>query len=187
MRYVEIKSPQSSDYLQSIRHCQLIFDLSSYEVREITQKLLDASMIAPNSLHYLVAKEEEDLTGFVVYYYLQKIRLGYLDYIATIDQFRGRGIGSQLYGKMIEELQVKHPDIEGIVYEVKSTDADFEERVRFFEKQGAQILKLEDFPLPQSVIDSGLIMMYQPLKPGAKIQGKDILDIFRVLSETLWH
>jgi GNAT superfamily N-acetyltransferase len=186
LKYIEVKSPQAIDYQQTINYCQLVFDLSNYEVREITQKLLDSSSIAPNEMHYIVLKENDQTVGFAVYYYLTPIRLGYLDFLAVLPEFRCRGLGSKLYQQVVNELKVKHPDIEGLILEAKSTD-DVEQRRDFFIKQGACELKLGSFQIPQQVKDSGLLLMYQPLTKEAEMDSKLLTQAFRVLAETLWH
>ena len=187
LKYIEVKSPQAIDYQQTINYCQLVFELSNYEVREITQKLLDSSSIAPNEMHYIVLKENDQPVGFAVYYYLTPIRLGYLDYLAVLPEFRCRGLGSKLYQQMVSELKVKHPDIEGLILEAKSTDDDVEQRRDFFIKQGACELKLGSFQIPQQVMDSGLLLMYQPLIKEAEMDSKLLIQAFQVLAKTLWH
>lgn len=187
LRCIEVKSPQATDYQQTIRHCQLMFELSNYEVREITQKLLDSSIIAPNEMHYIVLKENDQVIGFAVYYYLAPVRMGYLDYLAILPEFQGRGFGTMLYNQVVNELKTRHPEIEGIILEAKSTDEDVEQRLAFFIKQGGHELKLENYQVPQNVVDSGLLLMFHPLHKEAQMDSQLLMQIFRVLAKTLWH
>lgn len=187
LRYIEVKSPQAIDYQQTIRHCQLMFELSNYEIREITQKLLDSSQIAPNEMHYVVLKENDQVIGFAVYYYLTPVRLGYLDYLAVLPEYRNQGFGSMLYQQVVSELKAQHPEIEGLILEAKSTDNNVEQRLGFFIKQGAFELKLKNYQVPQQVLDSGLLLMYQPLIEEAEMGSQLLMQVFRVLAKTLWH
>lgn len=187
LKYIDVKSPQAIDYLQTINYCKLVFDLSNYKIREITQKLLDSFSISPNEMHYIVLKENDQPVGFAVYYYLIPIRLGYLDYLTVLPEFRCRGFGSELYHQMINELKLKHQDIEGLILEAKSTDDEVEQRRDFFIKQGACELKLGSFQIPQQVLDSGLLLMYQPIIKEVEMDSKLLIRAFQVLAKTLWH
>jgi len=85
------------------------------------------------------------------------------------------------------ELKTRHPEIEGIILEAKSTDEDVEQRLAFFIKQGGHELKLENYQVPQNVVDSGLLLMFHPLHKEAQMDSQLLMQIFRVLAKTLWH
>lgn len=184
--FIEIKTPQAYDYLQTIRHCQIMFELSNLEVQEITQKLLDRSMIAPNEMHYVVAKEGDQPIGFAVYYYLEKIQLGYLDYMGILTEHQGGGAGSALYEEMLEDILVKHPKVEGLILEVKGDDS-FQDRQRFFLNRGAKAVDLSQQNLPQKVKESGMVLMHHSLSKDSVPDSETINGAFKELAKTLWH
>ncbi|GAW29335.1 hypothetical protein ULO1_19050 [Carboxydocella sp. ULO1] len=187
MRVREVKSPQTVDYLESIRYCQLMFDLSNYEVREITQKLLDHSLIAPNEMHYLVLKEDEELVGYAVYYYLQDLQLAFLDYIGILPAFQSQGYGARLYQAMLQEIRQQHPEAQGLIMEVKSTDDDFDRRCRFFQRLGASLIDLQSMDVPAKLKESGLVLMIHPFQQDLQLDREMLMRFFRVLARTLWH
>ncbi|MGF7184367.1 GNAT superfamily N-acetyltransferase [Desulfitispora alkaliphila] len=157
VRYEELTSPHSFDYKEAMFYCQLLFNLSRADTHRVLKHLLIPKKLAPNRFFFVVAKKGDQLVGFSLFYYLQRVNLGYLDYIAVLPEYRGEGIGVGLYQKTVSMLEEHQEDVYGMLFEVHQAEG-LEMRKDFFRKQGAVKLDLSKYK--KVVQDTNLEMMF---------------------------
>lgn len=182
VEYIEVTNPLSKEYQQSMFWCQHYFDLSIQEILDISKNLKNSK-----GLHFLVVKEEEKVIGFSMFYYLSEVKLGYLDYIFVRSEYQGLGLGSSLYRETLNIIQKNHPEAMGMAMEVQNCQNGFWERKEFFLNQGAFPVDLAFYSLPKVFKESGIMLMFQPLKVGIKLTGELINSMINDLTTALIH
>lgn len=180
--FVEIKDPLSGEYQQSMFWCQHYFNLSIPEIMDISSKLKESG-----NMHFLVVKNQEKVIGCSVFYYLSDVQMGYLEYIFVRPEFKGQGIGTNLYKETLATLEKHYPDVRGMILEVQNTDMDMGERKEFFLNQGALPVDLHFYPVSEAIKQSGILLMYQPLKVGVKLTTPLINGVFTDLTRVVLH
>jgi len=94
--------------------------------RELVKKLIDT---------FIVAVDGDRVVGIGSLYQLGK-ELVEIRSLGILDEYRGRGIGSALVNRLVEEAQKKNfRQVMALTYEVK-----------FFEKNGFSVVQKEIFP-----------------------------------------
>jgi GNAT superfamily N-acetyltransferase len=117
--------------------------------------------------HYGVAIEAGRVAGLSFYGYYRPARLGYLAYLATQPETRGRGLGAWLFDQTLRGLaadarELGGPPPLGLCWEVeRPDDAEApaarllrERRIGFYRRQGAVLLDDVRFVAPP--MDAGL-------------------------------
>jgi ribosomal protein S18 acetylase RimI-like enzyme len=113
--------------------------------------------LAEGWLTVLIAREGERIVGIAMANPLPDVLLWYLSYIAVDGGQQGRGIGSRLFQYLIDFLR-RATDTEGLLWEVEpdvpgQPDHTQNRRLRFYERQGAQLLRqIPNYVMP-SMID----------------------------------
>lgn len=182
VEYIEVTNPLSKDYQQSMFWCQDYFDLSIQEILDISKKLKNSK-----DLHFLVVKEEEKVIGFSMFYYLSEVKLSYLEFIFVRSEYQGLGLGSSLYRETLNTLQKNHPEVKGMVLEVENGQTGFWEKKQFFLNQGALPVDLAFYSIPKTLKESGIMLMFHPLKVGIKLTDELINSMIADLATALLH
>ena len=158
-----VTSPSSYEAQESMLLCRNEFELSHYEARGIVARLLNPAIISPNRFHYIVAKNDDQIVGLAIFYFLSEVNLGYLEYITVKPEYRGHGVGRRIYEKVIETLKQDSQHLSGIIFEVRNISRDLKARKEFFLRIGAIPIDLSFYPLREEIINSGLLLMLHPI------------------------
>jgi len=183
-----VRGVKPSDYAtqEGVRLLRTVFDYPPSVQRDINEKLLNPEKLEPSSFYLFTALSGDKVIGIATFYYLAEERLGYLEHIGIIPEYRNRGIGSFFYHKVESFLEDEHPEIEGIFLEVRKTDdGGMDNRKEFFLNLGAIPVDTTFYPSDQFKVTEGLLLMYRPLVTTASFNTGTVKRAFANLSQVL--
>lgn len=110
-----------------------------------------------------------------------------LDYMAIRSDLRGRGIGSLLFRKLVDEARSERPQAEWFLLEVDDDREGPEEqrrlnrrRISFYERLGAKLLTNFPYRFPSpSGAKVPMRLMVVPLREGLTLSSQDVLSAVR--------
>ena len=123
-------------------------------------------------LTVLVARVGEQIAGMAMLNPLPDAPLWYLPYIAVDSSQHGNGIGSRLFQFMLDFLRYE-TDTEGLIWEVEpdvpgQPDHPQNRRIRFYERQGAQLLRrIPNYVMPSMIDENSVVparLMWCPVR-----------------------
>lgn len=185
IKFVLAKKPGDYATIEGIRHLRNVFHYPVSVQREIMNKMLDPSIIAPNHFYLLTAMDGEKVVGISCLYYLTESRLGYLEHIGITPEYRNRGIGSFLYHKVTALLEKEHPEIEGMLLEVRQHTNEMDNRKQFFLNLGAIPVDTAFYPAGKFSFAEKLLFMFKPLVVDANLNTATLVKAFQDLSKVL--
>lgn len=179
------KMPHDYASMEGLRLLRNIFHYPVSVQQAIVNKLLNPAKIEPNQFYLLTAMEGDKVVGISCFYYISESKLGYLEHIGIMPEYRNRGIGSFLYHKVISILEKEHPEIEGILLEVRQSDKEMDSRKQFFLNLGAIPVDTEFYPAGKFKFTEKLLLMFKPLVVDANLNTITLENAFRCLSKVL--
>lgn len=185
IKFVRVRQPGDYAAVEGLRLLRKVFHYPVSVQREIMNKMLNPAMIAPSQFYMLTAMDDDKVVGISCFYYLTESRLGYLEHIGITPEYRNRGIGSFLYHKVTSFLEKEHPEIEGILLEVRQCRDETDNRKQFFLNLGAIPVDTDFYPSGRFSFADKLLLMFKPLIVDANLNTatleKAFLDLSRVL------
>lgn len=169
IKFVRGKTPHDYATTEGIRLLRDVFHYPGSTQRAILNKLLDPSSLEPNCYYLLTAVEGDKVVGICCFYYLTGSRLGYLEHIGITPEYRNRGVGSFLYHKVTSFLEKEHPEIEGMLLEVRQTNNEIDSRKQFFLNLGAIPVDTAFYPSGRFGFAEKLLLMFKPLAVDANL------------------
>ncbi|PKM81541.1 MAG: propanediol utilization protein [Firmicutes bacterium HGW-Firmicutes-14] len=185
IKFIQGKAPGDYAAVEGIRLLRNVFHYPVSTQRDIVNKLLAPSTIIPNHFYLLSAMEEDKVVGIACFYYLAESKLGYLEHIGIMPEFRNRGIGSFLYHKVTSVLEKEHPEIEGMLLEVRQSNNESDTRKQFFLNLGAIPVDTAFYPSRNFKFAEKLLLMFKPLVVEANLNTVTLEQAFRDLSRVL--
>ena len=171
IKLVEVTDPEAPFSKQAISLYQVSFPKE--EQTPVEQLINGIRLRAQGNLpldhrtHFWASVQEERVTGISIYSYVKNARLGFLYYLATQPELRGKGLGGWLFKKTAElcqedALSLGGKSALGLVWEVERPDhgKNYEEqtlrqrRIIFYQRNGA--ILLEDIDLVAPPLSEGL-------------------------------
>ncbi len=179
------KMPNDYATQEGLRLLRDIFHYPASTQQAIVSKLLNPSIIEPNFFYLLTAMEGDKVVGISCFYYITESKLGYLEHIGITPEYRNRGIGSFFYHKVISFLEKEHPEIEGILLEVRQTPQEIDSRKQFFLNLGAIPVDTQFYPAEKFKFAEQLLLMFKPMVVDANLNTITLETAFRNLTKIL--
>ncbi len=165
-------------------YCRDIFHYSRKDVESLVGKLLGGEDQKLES-HVIYAECLGEMAGFIIFCYYPQNKVGFLEALVVMDEFRNQGIGAELYWNMIEMLREKHPECIGHVLEMCQDEANFLERKRFFLRQGSIPLDLGFFMKDPEV--NQIRMLYHPYRIDQRYSLGLMKNILKEINSEIIH
>jgi propanediol utilization protein/GNAT superfamily N-acetyltransferase len=185
IKFVQGKGPHDYASIEGIRLLRNVFHYPPATQRAIVNKLLNPALIDPNRYYLLTAMDGDKVVGIACFYYLTDSKQGYLEQIGITPEYRNRGIGSFLYHKVISLLEKEHPEIEGILLEVRQIESEIDNRKQFFLNLGAIPVDTSFYPSGKFQFADQLMLMFKPLIVEANLNTITLDQAFKNLSKVL--
>lgn len=185
VKFIQGKKP--SDYVtqEGIRLLRTVFEYPASVQRDITEKMLNPDKLDPNRFYIFTALSDDKVIGIATFYYLADEKLGYLEHIGIIPEYRKRGIGSFFYHKLVAFLEDEHPEIEGVFMEVRKTAEGLDNRKEFFLNLGAIPVDTSFYPNEKFKSMENLLLMYMPVINTAAFNTGTVERAFHALSKVM--
>ena len=185
IKFVHGKAPHDYASIEGIRLLRNVFHYPASTQQSIINKMLNPSIIEPNHFYLLTAMEGDKVVGISCFYYLTESKFGYLEHIGIAPEFRNRGIGSFLYHKVTSFLEKEHPEIEGMLLEVRRTNEETDNRKQFFLNLGAIPVDTDFYPSGKFSFAEELLLMFKPLVVEANLNTVTLEQALRNLARVL--
>jgi len=185
IKFVLGKMPHDYASQEGIRLLRNVFHYPVSTQQDIVNKMLNPSTIEPNLFYLLTAMDGDRVIGISCFYYLTECKLGYLEHIGITPEYRTRGIGSFLYHKVISFLEKEHPEIEGMLLEVRQCKNEMDNRKQFFLNLGAIPVDTAFYPSGKFKFAEKVQLMFKPLMVNANLNTGTLESAFRTLSQVL--
>lgn len=185
IKFVLGKMPHDYASQEGIRLLRNVFHYPVSTQQDIVNKMLNPSTIEPNLFYLLTAMDGDRVIGISCFYYLTECKLGYLEHIGITPEYRTRGIGSFLYHKVISFLEKEHPEIEGMLLEVRQCKNEMDNRKQFFLNLGAIPVDTAFYPSGKFKFAEKVLLMFKPLMVNANLNTGTLESAFRTLSQVL--
>ncbi|HWQ89917.1 MAG TPA: phosphate propanoyltransferase [Desulfitobacteriaceae bacterium] len=162
IKFTQAKYPLDRDVLDGISLLKTVFDYHGSVENNIIKKLQQPESIKPNKYYLFTASERNKIIGIASFYWIPAINMAYLEYLGIMPDFQNRGIGIFLFHKVIAFLEKNHPEIEGVLLEVRQNKESIDDRERFFLNAGA--ISVDKSLYPSDKIKSGqqITLMFKP-------------------------
>ena len=155
----EIHSRESFKTLAE--YCRDVFHYSRKDVESLFGKMLAGEDHKLES-HVIYAECLGEMAGFIIFCYYPKNKVGFIEALVVMEEFRDQGVGTELYWKMIDMLREQHPECIGHVLEMCQDEYNFVGRKKFFLRQGCIPVDLGFFISAPEV--SEIRMLYHPYR-----------------------
>lgn len=185
IKFVRGKTPGDYYTQEGIRLLLQVFEYPVSVQQGIVKKMLDPESIEPNQFYLLTAVEGDKVIGIACFYYLPDVKMGYLEHLGITPEFRNRGIGSFYYHKVISFLEKEHPDMEGVLFEVRQDKQDLDNRKKFFLNLGCIPVDTSFYSFDKIKIGEKLLLMYMPIIPEAGLSTATLERVFQNLRRAL--
>jgi len=185
-KFLELKNLDSIYFKDVIECCREVFNYSIKEINSLIGKL-QANENEQVRAHIIYADCLGELVGFAIFYYFPKNQVGFIEALVVMEDYRNRGIGSQLYGHMMDLLKKLYPQCAGHVLEICREKENYQKRKSFFLKQGCIPIALDFFSMDPVVSKSGINILYHPYRLNQTFSLKTMEDIFREMAINLVH
>jgi GNAT superfamily N-acetyltransferase len=186
LKFLELKNLDSIYFNTVIEYYRKIFNYSIKEINSLVSKL-QAGENEQVRAHIIYADCQGELAGFAIFYYFPKNQVGFIEALVVLEDYRNRGIGSQLYRHMMDLLKEYYPKCAGHVLEICRQKENYQKRKSFFLKQGCIPIALDFFSLDPVVSKSGINILYHPYRLNQTYSLKTMEDIFREMAINLVH
>lgn len=185
-KFHELRNPESGYLGTIVKYCREMFHCSAQDIDSLVGKLLlgDTEKV---KAHVIYAECLGEMAGFVIFYYYPKNKVGFVDAMVVLENFRNQGIGSQLYWHMMDFLKQHYPQCIGHILELCQEKENYLKRKAFFLKQGCIPVDLDFFSLDPVLSQSGIQLLYHPYRLNLEFSLKTMEDIFKEITTDLFH
>ena len=133
--------------------------------------------------------DKRTVTGLAFVFFFPSIRMGYLQYIASDPDIRGRGIGGALYEAIRELVIARHG--KAMLLDIPPVDADAideperlalnRKRLDFYERYGARIIENTMWDRQPNARNAGYLthLLYDPLGRGGRLRRAEARRVAR--------
>src|SRR6185437_15197538 len=126
--------------------------------------------------------EGDDVRGVALVYFSDELGFAWLDYFAIRSDLRGRGLGSDLFRRIVQAASEQSPKTEWLLFEV---DDDYEgdpereteckRRVQFYRRLGTRVLENVPYKFPSAFAEPiRMRLMAYPLRCNATLSSEDL-------------
>ncbi|MEB3830671.1 GNAT family N-acetyltransferase [Phormidium sp. CCY1219] len=175
MELPEVKHPDFEGALQIYLHA---FPASERQPTAVVKNRLKKQLY-----QWLIGKLENKVVCIALLYPLKNTDFVLLDYLGTDKAYRGRGIGGQFMGEILQNLaninkylliEVEHPAS-------GENQTDRKRRVKFYQRLGAKILKNVPYQLPpfSGNVSIEMLLMMLPEYPGGQLPGSLVKQLIQ--------
>lgn len=175
IHFIHCKVPNDRYVHEAIRLYRHVFECRPAVRMNIVQNLLSPESIAPNKFYLLLAVESDQVIGVSSFYYFPDVRLAYLEYLGIAPEFQKRGIGSFYYHKILDLLENEHPEIQGILFEVRKHLDGLDNRQQFYSSLNCHCVNPTLYDSAEIKAGYELLLMYKPAISGVHLT-KPTLD-----------
>jgi len=170
---------------KGIRLMGTVFEYPDWVQHEIEEKLRNPEAMAPNKYYLLTALEREKVFGIACFYWMPGVRMAYLEHLGITPEYKDRGIGGFLFHKVRSFLEKNHPEIEGILLEVRQNKEHLDDRKRFFNNLGGIPIDTDFYPLIKTKAGEEFSLMFKPETADARLDTATMEVISHTLSKIL--
>lgn len=185
IKFVQSKSPNDYYAQEGIRLLRTVFEYPGSVQREIEEKMLHPERIEPNKYYLLTALESNKVMGIACFYWMPNVNMAYFEHLGITPEYQDRGIGSFLFYKVISFLEKNHPEIEGVLFEVRQNKEHLDDRKRFFLNLGAIPVDTDFYPSNKIKLGQELLLMYKPETADARLNTATMEMALNTLSKIL--
>ncbi len=185
-RIHELRNQESSYFHTVVKYCQEIFHCSGKDLDSLVGKILagDSNRV---KAHVIYAECLGELAGFVIFCYYPRNKVGFVEALAVLDNYRNMGIGSELYWRMVEMLKERYPQCIGHILEMCRDEENCLKRKCFFLKQGCIPIALDFFFSNPEIKNSGIQILYHPYRLNQQYSLGTMENILREISLDFLH
>lgn len=185
IKFVQGKRP-NGDYVQEgIRLLRTVFEYPESVQHNIEAKLLQPQKIEPNGYYLFTAVERGRVMGIACFYWMPGVKMGYFEHLGITPDYQNRGIGSFLFYKVISFLEKNHPEIEGVLFEVRLNKEDLDDRKQFFLNVGAIPVDTASYPSDKIKLGQEILLMFKPETVDARLNTTTMELALQTLSKIL--
>jgi len=146
MKIKLIKNPKSNEFMDSMNLYMEVFP-HDWDYILVVRRLIKNKINKNRKVYLLGAIEKGRVIGASIYSYWKDTKTGLLEYIFVSQKLRSKGVGSELYNKMVADLKKKNckhlifnvARDEGFKKFISRKDLEIRKRrLKFYEKMGAR-------------------------------------------------
>lgn len=112
-------------------------------------------LLKDKNYHLFAIVKDGSVIGISLLYVFKPLRSGLLDYMAIIPEYRGKGVGTELFRRTLNRFKRMCPDSIGLFLEVQKEDVEDlaerrtrKNRIIFYRRLGAKKVGNLDYLLP---------------------------------------
>lgn len=185
IKFVRGKTPGDYYTQEGIRLLRQVFEYPASVQQGIVKKMLEPESIEPNYFYLLTALEGDKVIGIACFYYLPDVKMGYMEHLGITPEFQNRGIGSFFYHKVLSFLEKEHPEIEGVLLEVRQNKENLDNRKEFFLNLGCIPIDTSFYSSDKIKVGQKLLLMFDPVIPEATLNTIKLARAFQSLKKAL--
>jgi ribosomal protein S18 acetylase RimI-like enzyme len=133
------------------------------------------ALLKERDYQLIVAEEEGRVLGFALIWLCRRPALVHLDYIAIARQWKGKGIGTALYGWLIKHLQELSPRASLLTLEVDA------ELIAFYQRSQTRLLREVSYLFPGPLGPVPMQLMVYDAQDRGTLDRKTVRGMIRAL------
>ena len=185
IKFVQGKKPNGEYVQEGIHLLRTVFEYPESVQHNIEAKLLQPQKIEPNHYYLFTAVERGRVMGIACFYWMPGVKMGYFEHLGITPDYQNRGIGSFLFYKVIAFLEKNHPEIEGVLFEVRLNKEDLDDRKQFFLNVGAIPVDTAFYPSDKIKLGQEILLMFKPETVDARLNTATMELALQTLSKIL--
>jgi propanediol utilization protein/GNAT superfamily N-acetyltransferase len=185
IKFVQGKVPHDYYSQEGIRLLRTVFEYPPSVQQEIVHKMLNPGLLDPNKYYLFTALDGDKVIGIACFYWMPGVNMAYLEHIGITPEYQKRGIGSFFYHKVISFLEKQHPNIEGVLLEVRLNREDLDNRKDFFLNIGAIPVDTSFYPTEKLKFGQDLLLMFKPETADARLTTSTMEITLQTLTKIL--
>ncbi|MDP4126395.1 MAG: phosphate propanoyltransferase [Bacillota bacterium] len=185
IKFVEGTDPTNFYTQEGIRLMGSVFEYPVSVQEQIKEKLLNPGAIAPNKYYLLTAMESNNVFGIACFYWMPNVKMAYLEHLGISPEYKDRGIGGFLFRRVRTFLEKNHPDIEGILLEIRKNKEPLDDRKQFFLDLGAIPIDKEFYFEKRTNVGEEFSLMFKPETSNARLDTATMKAAWQTISEIL--
>ncbi|CAA7602786.1 phosphate propanoyltransferase/2-acylglycerol O-acyltransferase [Acididesulfobacillus acetoxydans] len=185
VKFIQGKKPDDPYVQEAIHLLHTVFEYPESIGRDVEEKLLAPERVEPNRYYLFTAVEGGRVFGIASFYWMPRTKIAYFEHLGIIPEYQDRGIGSFLFNKVIAILEKNHPEIEGVLFEVRLNKEHLDDRKHFFLNLGAIPVDTSFYPSDQIKLGENILLMFKPETAEARLNTATMELALQTLSRIL--
>lgn len=149
-----------------------------------------------NNYHIIATLQDNKVIGISLLYLFPSLKFGLLDYMAIINEFQRKGIGTKLFSFTFKIFSSKIPDGIGLLMEIQKDNVQKisenevrKRRIKFYKNLGCKCLNGINYLLPSQIggHPEEMYLMIKPIKNINSLSRDNVFEFVNAIYSKIYN